>query len=240
MLTENKGNKGRISMNSYSDNQWADFLDSLVHDLREPLRAINAYSQMLTEVVAECPGGESDRAVGEILAGASRMQTLLTGLSGLSLALHETDDSGGASLQLAFNIVSAAMGNQIQACGASVTGAGLPRVCVKLERLVQLLENLLGNALKFRGEDPPVITITSREGPGDQWTTQVKDNGLGISPQDCEAVFHPFKRLEGKKYAGAGLGLTICRTIVETHGGEIWMQPGPVRGSVCSFTLPGA
>jgi signal transduction histidine kinase len=233
-------NKGRISMNSYSDDQWADFLDSLVHDLREPLRAINAYSQMLAEAVPERPEGESDRAVGEILAGASRMQTLLAGLSGLSLALHETDDSGGASLQLAFNIVMAAMANQIQACGASVTGTGLPRVCVKLERLVQLLENLVGNALKFREEDPPTIRVTSREGPGDQWTIQIEDNGLGISPEDCEAVFRPFKRIEGKKYAGAGLGLTICRTIVQTHGGEIWMEPGSLRGSICSFTLPGA
>jgi signal transduction histidine kinase len=227
-------------MNSYTDDQWADFLDRLVHDLREPLRAINAYTQMLTEVGVERTGCENERALKEILAGSSRMQTLIQSLSGYSLALHENPDSNSGSLQLAFNIAVQTMADKIRVSGATITATSLPKVAVRLERLVQLLENLIENALRFHGEGHPVIKVTSREEPGDQWEIQVEDNGVGVSPQDREAVFQPFMRVEGKKHPGAGLGLTICRRIVESHGGRIRMDPAPGRGSICTFTLPAA
>src|SRR4051794_11268547 len=106
-------------MDNPGDEQWAVFLDRLVHDLREPLRAMNAYSQLLTEVAGDRMGEEGDRALTEILAGAGRIRTIIDSLSGYSVALHETAGSSAASLQLAFDIVAAALSEQIRETGAT-------------------------------------------------------------------------------------------------------------------------
>ena len=103
---------------------------------------------------------------------------------------------------------------------------------------MQLLENLISNSLRFRSEAAPVIRISAAPETAGMWTISVEDNGIGIAPEDCDAVFKPFMRVAGKKYPGAGLGLTICRSIVEAHGGTIRMESAPGRGSLCTFTLP--
>jgi signal transduction histidine kinase len=226
-----------------ADAQWEAFLDRLVHDMREPLRSINAFSELLAEMAKDRLGAEGDELLNEIFAGSARMRTLLEGLSGYSLALGDSSGSGTASLQSAFQIVLAALDDRIKACGATVTGQDLlkqdlPKVDISLERLMQLLENLIGNSLRFRSEAPPVIRITAAPEAGDMWAISVEDNGIGIAPEDCEAIFTPFMRVEGKKYGGAGLGLSACKRIVEVHGGTIRMQSTPGRGSVCTFTLP--
>jgi len=218
--------------------QSAEFLDRLVHDLREPLRSIGAFSELLSEIANGRLGAEGDRVLSEILAGVAKMGTLLDGLAGYSLALRES--SGPASLQSAFRIVVANLDSQIRACDASVTAADLPKVNVSLERLMQLLENLIGNSLRFRSEAAPVIRISAAPETAGIRTISVEDNGIGIAPEDCEAIFKPFMRVAGKKYPGAGLGLTICRSIVEAHGGTIRMKSAPGRGSICTFTLPAA
>lgn len=225
--------------------QWAAFLDRLVHDLREPLRSINVFSEVLAEMAKDRLGAEGDELLSEIHAGSSRMRTVLEGLSGYSLALSESTGSGTASLQSAFQIVLAALDDRIQACGATVTGPdlleqGLPKLEVSLDRLMQLLENLIGNSLRFRSEAQPVIRISAVREAGGMWAVSVEDNGIGIPPEDCEAIFTPFMRVEGKKYAGAGLGLSACKRIVEAHGGTIRMESTLGRGSVCTFTLPEA
>jgi two-component system, chemotaxis family, sensor kinase Cph1 len=223
------------------DSQWAEFLDRLVHDLREPLRSIGAFSELLLENARGRLDAEDDQSLGEILGGASKMGTLLEGLSGYSLALRESAESASAaSLQSAFKIVIAELDDQIRACGATVAAVNLPTVNVGLEALMLLLRNLIGNSLRFRSAATPVIRVSAApEGPR-MWAVQVEDNGVGIAPEDCEAVFKPFMRVEGKKYAGAGLGLSICRRIVEAHGGTIRMESAPGRGAVCTFTLPEA
>jgi signal transduction histidine kinase len=221
--------------------QWAEFLDRLVHDLREPLRSVGAFSELLEENAGGRLDAEGDRALGEILAGASKMGTLLEGLSGYSLALRESADTvSAASLQSAFKIVLAELDSRIRACGATVTGVDLPKVNVGLERLMQLLRNLIGNSLIFRSAAAPVIRISAAQEAAGIWAIQVEDNGIGIAPEDCEAIFKPFMRVEGKKYGGVGLGLSICRRIVEAHGGTIRMESTPGRGSICTFTLPAA
>ncbi len=221
-----------------SDAEWAKFLDRLVHDLREPLRSINAFSEMLREMVQGRLGGEGDELLGEILSGAARMRTLIDGLSGYSTAMRASaGDSAGTSLQSAFNIAVAALSDRIDACGATVTGENLPVVGVSLEKLMQLLENLIGNSLRFRSEAPPVVTVSAaREAGG--WKIQVEDNGIGLDPADCEAIFKPFMRVQGRRYPGAGMGLAICRRIVEGCGGRIRMDPRPGGGAICTFTLP--
>jgi signal transduction histidine kinase len=222
------------------DPQWAAFLDRLVHDLREPLRSINVFSELLVEMAKERLGAEGEQLLSEISAGSARIRTVLAGLSGYSLALGESSGSGIASLQSAFQIVLAALGDQIQATGATVTGEDLPNVDVRLERLMQLLENLIANSLRFRSEAPPVIRVSAVPQAGGMWAISVEDNGIGIAAEDCEAIFTPFMRVEGKKYGGAGLGLSACKRIVEAHGGTIRMESMPGRGSTCTFTLPEA
>lgn len=216
----------------------AEFLDRLVHDLREPLRSIGVFSELLKEIAGDRLGTEGDRALSEILTGASKMGALLEGLAGYSLALRQS--AGPASLQSALRIAIADLDDEIRATDASVAGVDLPKVNVSLERLLQLLENLIGNSLRFRSEAAPAIRISAGPEEAGMWTICVEDNGIGIAPEDCEAVFKPFMRVAGRKYPGAGLGLAICRSIVEAHGGTIRMESAPGRGSICTFTLPAA
>jgi len=222
------------------DADWAEFLDRLVHDLREPLRSIHAFTELLSETAKDRLGVDGEEAIREILSGTTRIRTLVDGLSGYSLALRESADSpaaSGASLQLAFDIVLDALDDQIRECGATVTAENLPRVNVSLERLMQLLENLIGNSLKFKGDAPPVVGVSARpEAAG--WAIEVEDNGIGIDSADSERIFKPFTRLNGRKRPGAGLGLPLCRRIVEARGGEIRMSPRADGGSVCTFWLP--
>lgn len=222
------------------DREWAEFLDRLIHDLREPLRSVHAFSELLHETAASRLGSDGEEAIGQILSGTSRIRTLVDGISGYTLALRENPDSAGSgkvSMQLAFDLALDALSNQIKASEAAVTAEGLPRVAVPLERLIQLFEHLVGNSLKFRGETAPAVHISARA-ENDRWMIQVQDNGIGIDPEDCERVFTPFTRVHGRKYPGPGLGLAVCRKIVEAHGGEIRVSPGAVGGTVCTFWLP--
>jgi signal transduction histidine kinase len=218
-------------------------MDRLVHDLREPMRSIHVFTELLEEVAKDKLGAESKEFFSEIYEGAARMRTLMDGLSQYSLALHETRAASvpaAASLQSAFRIVSANLDEQIRSSEATVTASDLPRVAVGLERSMQLLENLIANSLRFRAESAPVIQLSAREEEGGMWAVSVKDNGIGIAPENCEAIFQPFMKIEGKKFPGAGLGLSICKRIVEAHGGSIVMQSTLGQGSVCTFTLPEA
>jgi chemotaxis family two-component system sensor kinase Cph1 len=218
-------------------------MDRLVHDLREPMRSIHVFTELLEEKAKDILGAEGDEFSSEIYGAAARMRTLMDGLSHYSLALHETKAASvpaSASLQSAFRIVSANLDEQIRSNQATVTASGLPRVAVGLERSMQLLENLIANSLRFRGESAPVIQLSAHEEEGGMWAVSVEDNGIGIAPENCEAIFQPFMKVEGKKFPGAGLGLSICKRIVEAHGGSIVMQSTPGQGSVCTFTLPQA
>jgi signal transduction histidine kinase len=227
----------------HEDEQWAAFLDRLVHDLREPMRSMHVFTELLEEKAKNLLGAQGDGLFSEIHGGATSMRTLIDGLSHYSLALHETQAASvptAASLQSAFRIVSANLDDQIRSNQATVTASALPRVAVGLERSMQLLENLIANSLRFRAESPPVIQLSAREEDDGMWAVSVKDNGIGIAPENCEAIFQPFMKVEGRKFPGAGLGLSICKRIVEAHGGSIVMQSAPGQGSVCTFTLPGA
>jgi chemotaxis family two-component system sensor kinase Cph1 len=237
-----------MSAQTDQNDEWTEFLDRLVHDMREPLRSINAFSELLREMAKGRLGSDGDEVLGEILSGTARIRTLVDGLAGYSLALRASSESAaseGTALQSAFNIAVAALGDQIEARGATVTGIEVPnggpvRVAMSLERLMQLLENLIGNALRFRAEEPLVVKVSAHSDGEGTWTVQVADNGMGINGEDQETVFKPFMRVQGRKYGGAGLGLSICQRIVEGHGGSIEMAPRPGGGTICTFTVPAA
>lgn len=222
----------------HTENQdWATLLDRLIHDIREPLRSIGVF----TELLKDPTGPERERALNEIPSGVSKIGRILEGLSGYASALREPMECAApASMQSAVKIVMAELDEQIRACGATVKAHDLPRVNVTLERSMQLMRNLIGNSLRFRSEAAPSVQISAAmEDPG-MWTIRVQDNGMGIPAEECERIFEPFARVEGKKYGGVGLGLTTCRTIVEAHGGSIRMESSPGQGAVCTFTLPEA
>src|SRR6185312_5119955 len=222
--------------------RWAEFLSRLVHDLREPLRSMNAYAELLGETARDSIGAEGEQALCEISSGAARMRTMLEGLSAYSHALNESAAAPAmpSSLQSAFKIVTANLDDQIRACGAEVTAEALPRVSLSLERAMQLLTALIGNSLRFRSEAPPVVRVSAVSLDDGMCAVTVRDNGIGIAPEDCAAVFKPFMRVDGRKYGGVGLGLAVCRKIVEAHGRTIRMEPGVEGGAVCTFTLPEA
>jgi signal transduction histidine kinase len=166
---------------------------------------------------------------------------LVDSISNYEVALIPDDRKSEASVQLALRIVTANLKGQIEACHAQVISQDpLPKVIMSLERLIQLLQCVLENALKFRGDHPPILRVSAERDEDDRWVICVEDNGLGIDPDDVAMVFRPFERLHGSEYPGAGLGLTICRTIVESHGGHIWIDPRPRAGTMICFSVPGA
>ena len=145
----------------------------------------------------------------------------------------ETVDTGRA-LEEALTNLSA----EIASCGARVTGANLPLVPGHPTEFVQLFQNLVGNALKFRAEEPPVVQVGVEERPG-EWVFSVRDNGIGIDPAESDRIFRLFERLHGgSEYPGTGIGLAICKKVVDAQGGRIWVESDPGKGSTFSFTVP--
>jgi len=217
------------------DRDWPEFFSRLVHDLREPLRSIHSFSELLGETAR---AADRERALQEILSSAATMGILIQGISRYGPTLAREPAPGAASLQLAFGMATMAFERDLAACGGTLSGEDLPRLAVPLEQLNFLLENLIGNALKFRGRAAPAIRMTAAGPDSGFWTIRVQDNGIGIAEADREAVFRPFMRVYGRKYPGAGLGLSACRNIVESFGGRMWIEPGPEGGCIVACTLP--
>lgn len=182
---------------------------------------------------------EADRQIAFAVEGATRMKTLIDDLLALSRM------GGGNALRAVQSAAALeqAMGDlrcEIEAQGAVIAYDPLPAVMADGPQLGRLFANLLGNALKFRGEQPPAIFVQAEQ-RGDEWLFSVRDNGIGIAPEDAEKIFTLFKRLHGRqRYPGNGIGLAECKKIVERHGGKIWVESEPGRGASFRFTLPAA
>jgi light-regulated signal transduction histidine kinase (bacteriophytochrome) len=177
-----------------------------------------------------------------MVQGARRMEALLKDLLDYTQVVSGDDArDGAADAGLILEYVVQNLGNTIAESQAEVTGEELPVLAVKEVHLLQLLQNLIGNALKYRGPDRPQIRITAVP-EGDMWRFSVRDNGIGIAPQYTRQVFGLFKRLHGdSRYPGTGIGLAICQKIVERYGGRIWVESeGDGKGSNFLFTLPGS
>ena len=210
------------------------------HDLREPLRTIIAFSQLLASRYAGKLDSEADNALEFIQASGKRMDVLIRDLLTFSRVVN-TEEKPTSRIALA-NALDWAMANlqaSLTESGAEVTRGRLCEVMADEVQVVQLLQNLLSNAIKYRGYEPPRIHVSS-EVEGEYCTVRVKDNGVGIDHRYHERIFGLFKRLHGNEIQGTGLGLAICRKIVERHGGRIWVESTPGQGSTFCFTLPAA
>jgi len=224
-----------------SNHDLLQFTFAASHDLNEPLRTIGIYSELLKQRHLTKLDGDSRAVLGFILKGVSRMDALLSGLRAY-LDVSTTSKMSVPKIQLRGALETALMDLKaaMDECGASVNCGDLQQVRVHPVHARQLFQNLVGNAIKYRGASRPVISIAS-ERAGDEWTIRVSDNGMGIEPQYQAQIFGLFKRLHtSDDIPGSGLGLAICKTIVHQYGGTIWVDSEAGKGSTFSFTLPDA
>jgi signal transduction histidine kinase len=208
------------------------------HDLQEPLRMVAAYTQLLAERYRGKLDEQADKYIHYAVDGAVRMQTLIQDLLQFSRVgrngKERTDTECKIVVEQALQNLHAA----IRESDARVDLGSLPSVMANRAQLVQLFQNLIGNAIKFRGSEPPVIQVDA-ERQEDAWLFTITDNGIGIAPEYRQDIFTVFKRLHTRaEYPGNGIGLAICRKIIEQHGGRIWVESQPGPGSSFKFTLP--
>jgi signal transduction histidine kinase len=207
------------------------------HDLQEPLRMVVAYTQLLSERYRGKFDENADKFLGYASEGAMRMQVLIQDLLAFS-RVGRNGASGTVDCNGVVDEVLQTLASAIQESGAVVTRADLPAVWADRTQVAQVFQNLIGNALKFRGKEQPVVSVHV-EKADQQWLFDVTDNGIGIAPESAENVFVIFQRLHTRAdYPGNGIGLAICKKIVERYGGRIWIEPRAGSGTTFKFTLP--
>jgi PAS domain S-box-containing protein len=208
------------------------------HDLQEPLRAVGGYVSLLQRRFPKHLDAKALEYIHGASEGAHRMARLITDL----LAFSRVGTRGGSFAPADLNaVLNEALHNlhaTIHTTGAKVTWDALPTLPVDATQMMQLFQNLIGNAIKFQGEQPPQIHVGARR-EDQRWVIFVRDNGIGIDPRYFEQIFQIFQRLHTRNvYAGSGIGLAICKKIVERHGGAIWVESQPGQGSTFFFSLP--
>jgi light-regulated signal transduction histidine kinase (bacteriophytochrome) len=212
-----------------------EFAYLAAHDLREPLRTIGGYSQELAKRYAD--DAEGCELVERVVEGVQIMDRLIADLYTYS-QVGRRGKVAPTDCQKAFTTVSGNLRAAIEESGATIAADRLPTVMAVEIEVVRLLQNLVGNAIKFRGSEPSRVDVAA-ERRDNEWLFWVRDNGIGIEPEYWERIFEPGERLYGKRrYHGTGLGLSICRKIVMRHGGRIWVESEPGKGSAFFFTLP--
>ena len=209
------------------------------HDLQEPLRMVASFTQLLAKRYQGKLDQNADEFIGFAVDGARRMQQLISDLLIYSRVGTRAKTPAPMDLTEVLKDAEANLYQAIGESGAVITHDPLPMVSGDQVQLTQLFQNLLANAIKFRGEDAPRIhvSVQARE---EDWLLSVKDNGIGIAPEHQERIFAVFQRLQPRgEYPGTGIGLAICKKIVERHGGHIWVESAPGRGSTFYFNIPG-
>ena len=208
------------------------------HDLQEPLRTVSSYVQLLSRRYRDRLDADAMDFIDFAVGGARRMQQLIEDLLAFSRVGTRGAPLVPTRMQAVYENTLASLGAALDESNATVTADPLPTVVADASQLAQLLTNLLGNALKFRGGQPPRVHVGAQRA-GRMWTITVQDNGIGIEPDYFERIFVIFQRLHGpEEYPGTGVGLAICKKIVERHGGRIWVESTPAHGARFSFTLP--
>lgn len=211
------------------------------HDLQEPLRMISSYMQLLERRYKDQLDESAKEFIEYAVDGANRMQRLINDLLKYSRVGTRGGEFEPTDLSAVFEAALANLRIAIQESGAEVMAEPLPSVLGDQTQLLQLFQNLIGNAMKFRRERvTPRVRVGAERRDG-EWLLSVSDNGIGIEPADAERIFLIFQRLHGREqYEGTGIGLAVCKRIVERHGGSIWVESEPGEGSVFYFTLPAA
>jgi|HubBroStandDraft_2_1064218.scaffolds.fasta_scaffold03271_3 PAS domain S-box-containing protein len=224
-----------------SNEELGQFAYIASHDLQEPLRMVASYTQLLARRYKGRLDSDADEFIAFAVDGANRMQRLIQDLLAYSRVGTKGKELRETSSEEALQRAILNLRGAIADSGAMVTHDLLPPVLADETQLVQLFQNLIGNAIKYQNPGVPRIHVSAIKNGGGKWTFSVRDNGLGIDPQYFERIFVMFQRLHKREeFAGTGIGLAICKKIVERHGGEISVQSQPGKGSTFSFALAGS
>jgi PAS domain S-box-containing protein len=223
-----------------SNAELAQFAYVASHDLSEPLRMVSSYLQLLRRRYGGRLDRDADEFIDYAVDGANRMRALIEDLLAYSRAGRHADPEPVDCDVVIGNVVSS-LAVAVTEARAQLEIGPLPVVVGDRTELAQLFQNLVANALKFRRGPGARVWVSAEEAPGGWWTIAVADDGIGIEPRHAERVFKMFQRLhDHDAYGGTGIGLAICRKIVERHGGRIWLEPRDGGGTVFRFTLPAA
>ena len=222
-----------------ANEELGQFAYAASHDLQDPLRTMTVYAQLLAKRYQGVLDEDAKGFIDGIVDGSRRMQMLIDDLlafsqaQGSPLVLRLTD------MEQTLAVAHSNLRYAIEESEASITNDKLPLVTMDAARIAQVFQNLVGNAIKYRSAaEPPRVHISAMKDDSNEWIVAVEDNGLGFDPGFSEQIFRMFKRLHGPEIPGTGIGLAICKKIVESHGGRIWATSKPGAGSRFSFTIP--
>ena len=241
-ITERKQSEKELSRRAeelnHSNSELAQFAYVASHDLQEPLRMISSYVQLLSKRYMDKLDADADDFINYVIDGTRRMQDLINDLLTFSRIGKKGMDFKAIDSGTILEHVLENLQTTIKEAKAVITHEQMPIIIADSSQLVQLFQNLLSNALKFKGKEAPRIHI-STEKKDDAWIFSIHDNGIGIDPEYAERIFIIFRRLHSKtEYEGTGIGLAICKKIVERHGGHIWIKSESGRGSAFYFSIP--
>jgi PAS domain S-box-containing protein len=221
-----------------SNEDLSSFAHVISHDLQEPLRAISTLSELLRIEAGPRLDAEGLEHLDHIIGAAQRMVRMIRGLLEYSLVVHGADrEPQRVPLTGVVMWAQRNLAERIEENGASIVQTDLPEVAGDYVRLVQVFQNLIGNALKYRSAAPPRILIDAEEESASTWRIKVADNGIGV-PEDSRGEIFALFRRSAPEGTGWGIGLAVCKRIVESHGGRIWVEPGETGGSIFVLTLP--
>lgn len=230
--------KSKLEELSRSNAELEQFAYVSSHDLQEPLRMISSYLQLLQKRYQGNLDEKADKYIYFAVDGAARMQVLINDLLEFSRVTTRAKEPEPTNCEFILNQVQSDLEIYAKENKATISHDPLPEVMADSSQLGQVFQNLIANGIKFHGEEAPKIHI-SVEKKEREWLFSVHDNGIGIDPQYSEKIFEVFKRLHKKEdYPGTGIGLAICKKIVERHGGRIWVESELGKGATFYFTLP--
>src|SRR5208282_4208649 len=242
-ITERKRSEERlvkaVEELKHSNGELQQFAYVASHDLQEPLRMVASYTQLLAQRYKGRLDSDADEFIAYAVDGSTRMQALIQDL----LAYSRAGANGKALREISSeNALKEALTNlraAVQESGAVVTHGPLPAITTDGTQLAQVFQNLVGNAIKYRRAEVPQVHVSATKNGGGEWIFSVRDNGLGIDPQYFERIFVLFQRLHGREeFKGTGIGLAICKKMLERLGGRIWVESQPKQGSTFHFALP--
>ena len=199
---------------------------------------VASYTQLLARRYKDKLDQDANEFINFAVDGATRMQALIIDLLTMSRIGTHGKPIESCESSVAFERATSNLRLAIDESGAVVTRDAMPKLTADVSQLTQLFQNLIGNAIKFRGETSPTVHVGAEKKSG-EWLFSVRDNGIGIAPDFFDRIFIIFQRLHGKhEYPGTGIGLSVCKKIVDRHGGKIWIESEPGNGTVFYFTLP--
>jgi light-regulated signal transduction histidine kinase (bacteriophytochrome) len=234
----NKALERKVTELDHSNEELRQFAYVASHDLQEPLRMVASFTQLLAKRYRGKLDSDADEYIAFAVDGATRMQRLIQDLLAYSSVGTKGKELLETSSEAALRVALANLRGAIVESGALITHDPLPRVLADDVQLIQLLQNLVGNAIKYRRAAVPEIHISATRDPGQKWIFSIEDNGLGIDSQYFERIFTMFQRLHTRdEFSGTGIGLAICKKIVERHGSSISVESQLGRGSTFRFAL---